>query len=153
MLTASSPVCPIQPPCGRLNRPIQRNGKPNACTCLLYTSSKDGGPYRFLRSFLASRSSANGLQCPLSPYPDESVAGRRAQMCIRDSLHRSIGGSISQGCAAIYLMALGYTQLCQESAGGDDGSRTRVRKHFPETFSERSLCFKISPLSTPKSRL
>lgn len=37
--------------------------------------------------------------------------------------------------------------------GGDDGSRTRVRKHFHETFSERSLCFKISPLSTPKSRL
>jgi hypothetical protein len=28
--------------------------------------------------------------------------------------------------------------------GGDDGNRTRVRKHFHETFSERSFCFKIS---------
>ncbi len=41
----------------------------------------------------------------------------------------------------------------QRFHGGDDGSRTRVRKHFHENFSERSLCFKTSPLLTPKSRL
>lgn len=39
------------------------------------------------------------------------------------------------------------------SFGGDDGNRTRVRKHFRRTFSERIFCFKISPLKTPRSRL
>ena len=39
------------------------------------------------------------------------------------------------------------------SFGGDDGSRTRVRKHFHRIFSERSFCFIISLLASPKSRL
>ena len=37
--------------------------------------------------------------------------------------------------------------------GGDDGTRTHVRKHFHRNFSERSFCFKASPFITPKSRL
>lgn len=37
--------------------------------------------------------------------------------------------------------------------GGDGENRTRVRKHFHRSFSERSFCFKASHPETPKSRL
>ena len=37
--------------------------------------------------------------------------------------------------------------------GGSDGNRTHVRKHFHRSFSERSFCFKVSPQTSPKSRL
>ena len=37
--------------------------------------------------------------------------------------------------------------------GGDGESRTRVRKHFHRTFSERSQCFKISPPWPPINML
>lgn len=37
--------------------------------------------------------------------------------------------------------------------GGDGENRTRVRKHFHKSFSERSFCFRVSLLKTPKSRL
>ena len=47
----------------------------------------------------------------------------------------------------------GTHQHSRPKSGGDDGNRTRVRKHFRRTFSERIFCFKISPLKTPRSRL
>ena len=47
----------------------------------------------------------------------------------------------------------GTRQHPEPISGGDGENRTRVRKHFHRSFSERSFCFKISLPKTPKSRL
>ena len=47
----------------------------------------------------------------------------------------------------------GTRQHSEPISGGDGENRTRVRKHFHRSFSERSFCFRVSLLKTPKSRL
>ena len=47
----------------------------------------------------------------------------------------------------------GTRQHPEPISGGDDGSRTHVRKHFHWNFSGCSFCFKISLQTAPKSRL
>ena len=53
---------------------LLKTGGISGCGQYLRLGSEDGRPYGFLSSFLASRGSADGIQCPLSAQFNESVA-------------------------------------------------------------------------------